>query len=564
MWVATAALAADPVPLSSSEADALGDRTVSGPVEIPEMEITVDLPIEIRDSTSASLLMQATQRIIEATQVEAPPGARGIHLYEVVQETLNRNYSLQSARINPMTAEQRIAVERAAFDPIAFANVIFSRAKSPQREFDFLSGQFSGDLEATVQRVRGFSDPQLGAQGVGVRQRFVPGTEIQAEVSAVRQLRQTGSNPFGSLTDGYATEAAVRLVQPLLEGYGAQANLAFMRIAYNGKLINEEQLRLITLNLIAQAHTAYWNLVFSRVNLAIAQQSLTLAADLQRENRIRYKYGDLIAVEVYEAQAGVKAREQDVIVAENTLNNSMDELRELMAFERNEPGWEMPLVPLDAPQFYAVQIDEEMSLEVALDESPEIRLAQLFIDLARESRVIAYDAYRPRLDLIAELSERGLGSTMGKSFNVLDNSDFTSYSIGAQFETPIYRRGERANVRAAELSMQKRTIDLEDVKQQVTYSHRQAVRNIEDLIRAVAATKATVVAEKNRLENSRIGHEQGVTTSNDLLQAQEDYALAQVEEIRRIVDYYISLIRLERIRGTLLESLGFEFVDMRN
>lgn len=569
LWVALFVLAADAQPLSTSEVEALGsgsgpdDRV--GPVDIPELEISVDLPIEIRDATSASLLMKATQKIIEATQIEVPPGARGIQLFEVVQETLNNNYTLQSARINPMTAETRITVEQSAFDPIAFANVIFQRNKEPETGLNDFGQPI---LSQRVVRTRALGDGR-SVQGAGVRQRFDIGTEIQAEISARRQLTEIGGIPsefgdFVSRTDGYRTEARFSVIQPLLEGYGRTANLAFVRIAYNGKLINEVQLRLITQNLIARAHTAYWNLVFSRVNLAIGQQSLTLAADLLRENRIRYKYGDLIAVEVYEAQAGVKAREQEVIVAENSLNNSMDDLRELMAFERAGSDWEVDLIPTDAPHFYPVQIDSDVSLQIALEESPEIQLAQLFIQQAREGRVIAYDAYRPRLDVIAELSERGLGDTLGKSFNILDDSEFTSYSIGAQFETPIYRRGERANIRAADLSIQKRKLDLDDVKQQVTYSHREAVRNIEDLIRAIAAAKATVVAEGNRLENSRIGHEQGVTTSNDLLEAQEDYAQAQVEEIRRVVDYYISLIQLERIRGTLLDSLGFEFVDQRN
>ena len=71
-----------------------------------------------------------------------------------------------------------------------------------------------------------------------------------------------------------------------------------------------------------------------------------------------------------------------------------------------------------------------------------------------------------------------------------------------------------------------------------------------------------MVAEGNRLEKQKISYEQGVTTSHDLLEVQEDYAQAQVQKIRAVVDYYLALIELERIRGTLLDTLGFEIVPM--
>lgn len=99
-----------------------------------------------------------------------------------------------------------------------------------------------------------------------------------------------------------------------------------------------------------------------------------------------------------------------------------------------------------------------------------------------------------------------------------------------------------------------------NTEQEVTYEHRAAVRNIETLRRQVEASMASVRAEKDRLEKQKISHEQGITTSHDLLEVQEAFAQAQKTEIGAIVEYYISLIELERVRGTLLENLGFELV----
>ena len=98
------------------------------------------------------------------------------------------------------------------------------------------------------------------------------------------------------------------------------------------------------------------------------------------------------------------------------------------------------------------------------------------------------------------------------------------------------------------------------VKQQVIYSHRKAVRRIYSLQREIESAISSVQAETNRLKSGKIGYEQGVTNSYDLLWIQNQYTKSQKRKVRAVVDYYLALVELERVRGTLLNSLGFEFI----
>lgn len=569
---------AEPVAPSSDEIEALGSgQEASGPppepplpptaedsdvLQTPLVDPVVQLPFEIRDATSTSKLVMETQEIIDATQVAVPSGHRGIGVIDVVEYALNRNLKLEAARKDPLITATQIDVAQSEFDPNAFATVSVSKTNLPVAGF-FGQGIGAATGAAEVNRVwnsyRGLGSAN-GSPGLGVTQKFESGMEATLKVEANRSDTSVGF--FQPFAQEYNTDISLDVVQPLLRGYGPYVNLANVRIAYNNRMISEEGLRQSVLDVIAASHAAYWELVFGRLTHAIAQQSLGLAADLLRENRIRYRYGDLVIVEVYEADAGVRAREQEVIQSQNQFENRMDVIRKLVNAQDAVADWELPLTPTDAAIYHPVTIDEETSLQLAFEQNPQLRQAEIAILNAREGKTIAYDAFRPRLDLFAGVSETGLGETIGESNSNLFSGDYTSWRVGINYNVALKRRKERANMRAADLQLGQAQTIYDDVKQSILYDHREAVRTINSLSRQVIAAKSRVIAEKNRLEKQRISYEQGVTTSHDLLEVQEDYAQAQVQEVRAIVDYYLALIELERIRGTLLDTLGFELVPM--
>ncbi len=562
---------ADPQAPISEEVQAISgqsdpfSKSARGEEEVlnsPLVDPVVHLPFPIRDATSTARLIYDSQEVIEATNIVVPPNERGIGVINVVELTLDRNLRLEAARQDPLIVATQIDVEKATFDPNAFATFSISKQNRPVAGF-FGGGIDSVTSNAKVSRVwnsyRG-SGTENGDPGLGVTQRFTSG--LEATIQLENNRTDTSVDFFQPFAQEYNTDVSLDVVQPLLRGYGPTVNLANIRIAYNNRLISDEGLRQSLLDTIATTHSAYWDLVFRRVALAVAQQSLALAADLLRENRIRYRYGDLVIVEVYEADAGVREREQQVIQSQNQYENGMDLIRELVNAQDAVEDWEKPLVPTDPAIFHPVDIDEEISLQLAFEKNPQIRQADLAIKNAREGKILACDAFRPQLDLFAGVSETGLGETNGESFDNLGSGDYTSWRVGFNYRVALKRRRERANIRAAKLEIQQAQTLYDDVHQSVLYDHREAVRNIRSLTRQVTASKSRVRAEKNRLEKQRISYDQGVTTSHDLLEVQEDYANAQVDVVRAIVDYYLSLIELERIRGTLLDTLGFEIVPM--
>ena len=70
----------------------------------------------------------------------------------------------------------------------------------------------------------------------------------------------------------------------------------------------------------------------------------------------------------------------------------------------------------------------------------------------------------------------------------------------------------------------------------------------------VRALLAETILARERLRAEEKKLSVGKSTSFDVLEAQEDLAIAERNEVRSIVDYRISLVRLELAKGTLLDA----------
>ena len=75
--------------------------------------------------------------------------------------------------------------------------------------------------------------------------------------------------------------------------------------------------------------------------------------------------------------------------------------------------------------------------------------------------------------------------------------------------------------------------------------------------RSQTTQQARRLAEK-RLEVEEERFRLGLSTTTELLDLQEDVAIAKGKEVKALVDYNKSLVNLERVKGTALEKNDIE------
>ena len=96
-------------------------------------------------------------------------------------------------------------------------------------------------------------------------------------------------------------------------------------------------------------------------------------------------------------------------------------------------------------------------------------------------------------------------------------------------------------------------IDFKNLEQKIIIQVREAVRGTNTDYKRVAAAETVRRLRERRLSAEEERFKEGLTTTHDILEYQEDLAKSQSGYLRSIIDYNKSLIDLEKVKGTVLE-----------
>ncbi|MDX1763108.1 MAG: TolC family protein [bacterium] len=478
-------------------------------------------------------------------------------LAAALQLALKNNLSIAIERVNPEISEQQIIQEESVFDPTASA--ILSKDRSVRQTSSALA-----------------LPPRNQTENIdwdaGLSKGWVTGTETDLRFT---NNRTDTNSSFAGLNPAYASDLVLSLTQPLLKDFGIGVNKTGIRIAANNKAISESQFRDSVMAVLLDTETAYWELVYALEALQVNRESLRLAEDFLKITERKVEVGILAPVEILQADTERAAREEGVITAEGALRDAEDRLRNLLNLSEDTRYWDVRLLPIDAP----VLVDETSGLDQALSEAVEKRpdFQQARIDLENRNIQLKYSRNQalPRIDLVASLGVSGLAGdaqavvqgTADPVFSPFDGNysdtleelkskDNYNYTIGLQVEYPLGNRYAKSETVVAALEKQKALLALKDLENRIVREVREAHRRIETNRKRVAAAEVARRLAEERLRTETRRFELGLATSHDVLEYQEKLAVARSSELRARIDYRESLVHLEQVKGTLIETKG--------
>jgi outer membrane protein TolC len=496
---------------------------------------------------------------------QAPP--YDLTLREAIERALRGNLDIAVRRLSPEIAGARVGIEEAAFDSSLNFQVVSERFNDPAGSL--LSGAPPG--EGVLENERSFAEASfVDPLPTGGRYRFV-----------LRSLRDESTNQFLTVNPAYQSEWFIDYTQPLLRNFGRDAALARLEVARNNHRISESDFRQTVLDVIAGVEKAYWDLAFRILDLEVKKQSLELAQDLLRLNRTKVQVGTLAPIEITQAEAGVADREEAVIVAQNEIRNAEDRLKRLLG-PPEDPIWGVALRPVEEPPFDETLPDLERSLELALRHRPDLDRARRNLASREAELGLARSQRLPGLDFQASYGARGLAGDctldpildppcltpdaspytaddpleLSDSLSQARSRDADNWRAGFTLSVPLGNRDGRSRYLAARLAREQAGIEIRLLEQTATVEVRQAVRQIETDIKRVKAARVNSRLQREKLEAEQKKFENGISTSFNVLEFQEDLAQARSRENLALVDYNRSRVELERVIGTLSDSRG--------
>ncbi|MCB9378774.1 MAG: TolC family protein [Holophagales bacterium] len=511
---------------------------------------------------------QESSKVEVSTQLGDAPGApslradaEGIRLTveEAVTIALERNLGLRVQRYD--RERSRLGIEQAmgVYDLGLTSSIYASENESPAA-----SNLDGADVQKTNNRGFDFDLAQLLPSG-GI-----------ASLSWQNNRFETNSQ-FSILNPSFSSGLDFTLEQPLLRGFGRRTTEYSIEIAKNSDQISRELFTQQVIETVRQVQSNYWLLVGTRYALRVAEESLSLAEELHANNKTRVDVGTLAPLELVQSEAGIASRQEEIIRARAAIGDAEDALRTLLNLPSGEL-WSKPLIPESAEEVEPESVDLEAALASALENRSEIAAQQMAIQGLQIDSTFYRQETKPRLDLRATYGFNGVGGDVlirDQDGNVVDvigggwddalkqitDTDFPGWTVGLQFTYPIQNRQAKARAAIADVQLDRGRLDLENLEQQISTEVRTTVRALNTTRQQIESARVSVKLEERNLDAERKKYENGLSTSFQILQVQEDLTSARYRLVAAATSYRRAQVDYQRAIGQLLGRAGIRVTD---
>ena len=312
----------------------------------------------------------------------------------------------------------------------------------------------------------------------------------------------TTNSIFALVTPQLTPSFRFQLRQHLLQGFGFDPNLRYIRIARNNREITDVVFRQQIITTVSQIENIYWDLVTAYEAVQVNQRALELANKVLSDDQEQVKIGTMAPITLAQAESGVASAKQNLILSQTNLQLEQLLMKNAITKNMQDPILaEAPVIPTDTlkpdEQFEARPIQELIG--EALQQRPEIASARLNLTNLEISRKSIRNELLPTLDayafygasalagpqnplvptcpanILGECYQPGIiPTTYNTAFGNLFNSSAPDKGIGVNLNIPLRNRAAQANQVRSDLEYRQAQVALQQTENSITLQVRQA------------------------------------------------------------------------------------------
>ncbi|HQX55737.1 MAG TPA: TolC family protein [Pyrinomonadaceae bacterium] len=499
---------------------------------------------------------------------------KSLTLRETIELALSNNRDIEVSRKTARMAEFDLQSTRGFFQPR-------------------LSGQTYYD-HTTTPNVSIFSNNQKATQGTllgnAALQAFAPqyGTIF---TGAFNNTRVTTDNPISILSPQYNSTLSFAVTQPLFRGRKIDAARRTIEIFKKNLSLTDTQFRQRSIEIVAGAEKAYWDLAFALRNLQVQRDSVRDAKSQLEHSRRLAEEGQLAPIDVVASETQVANFEQAVYDALNVVNLTENALKNLISANRSDVIWSEALTPVDPVELDTPRTTLTEAMDAALSNRPELELNRAQRDINAIDQRLYRDQQKPQIDFIASYSSSGVGGTQNPDFspsfptpcttaptspacaqqqanlalltgNPLSGifaNRYPTFRFGVQFNLPLF--GDKtAGALLGKSKVEAERIDTQ--REQIEQGVQVEVRNALQAIRTnEARLRAAAVARDNsakQYDSEQRKLDAGQSDIYKVLERQTALAVARSNELRARTELNKAIAELERATGNSLKAKNIE------
>lgn len=359
------------------------------------------------------------------------------------------------------------------------------------------------------------------------------------------------SSSFGDY-GSYNFGGSLGIVQPLLRGFGTDVNLATLRIARINVESSSWAFRQQVMDVVTRTTIIYNELYAAHRRYDAVRRSRDAALELERDEQSRADIGVRIGLDVTTARAEAAAREEAVLLAQQTIENNERFLKQLITADTatllsTRVKLTPPPFPITGP------VDLPQGLREALTGRPDYQQALLELKTRQIQIVTARNEALPRLDLTGSLNLLGVTrDEFLSSFNFNSSNTPESWNAGIIFRMPLPNRAARGRLQASQLIKAQALVDLQRLEQAIIVEVANAAGSITTAQKRVQTNREAyrLAEESLRAGESRL--KAGSATAFEVLELQRKLTESEASLIKAETDYSNALSEYDRRTGMSL------------
>jgi outer membrane protein len=328
------------------------------------------------------------------------------------------------------------------------------------------------------------------------------------------------------------------LIQTLFSGGAISANYRFEKL---GLELSKTNVETVKRDIVLQVRVGYFTIITTEKFVDVGKQAVKQFEAQLEVSKAFFEVGLIAKNDVLQAEVRLANARQALVKAENDVALAKSLFNNLLRREVNTP-----LEVIDILEYKPFALKFEESLDEALRERPELKIADLTVDQAKENVRIVRSGLFPSVSLSGNYSKNSdegylNGELKSDQWNITALATFTLWEWGKTY----YRVGE-SKVKVTQA---------EDAKVQLMEGITLEVKD--DYLNMLVAEKNIGVAQKSieqAEENLRLNEERykyQVATATDVLDAVVLLVQARVNYYSALSDFNIAKARLERAMGRM-------------
>ncbi len=344
------------------------------------------------------------------------------------------------------------------------------------------------------------------------------------------------ANPLGQLDNRTAT---LNVIQPLFKG---GAGLAGLKAAHYYESLVDEQTRLTLQQTIFTTMQGYYQVLLAQEQVKVTTTYTELAEAHLKDVKIKRQFGAASDFNVLRSEVELSNARSSLISYQNQLHTARASLFKTIGIHQTSQ-----VVFSDELEYLPLEISAQEILQRAMQNRPDLSMAELSSQIQEESLSAQRSAYSPQVNAFFN---RSYGDP--DPYLPVNDSGRYAWNAGVRVDIPIFDGlGREGRIAQQKARLKQSQIALLDTREQALFEVRNAVADLQDAAELVESQRLSVDQAAEGLRLAEIGYREGSLDQVSVLDAQAALTQARLTYYQSLYAHSMARINLELVQGIL-------------